>query len=273
MAQSPASRSRSLSARLFAAATRHLPLKLAALFLSLLLWMVVSAEETTEELLPVQLAITTDSMVSVRGRLPAVRALVVGRVRDILELSGNPLVVRRAFDTRTPDAVTLELSPSDVEVPDGVEVRVRDVQPRTVALRFDVTGQRLVPVRPVLRVRPDSGWQLIGAPRAEPESVLVRGPRSAVRRIQAVPTVVAEASTRDSMLASVALDTAGLGVSVRPARVRVRLTPVRTVPLPQPRDSATGAVEDSTAASGGADTSTRFDAGARGDSSARTGAP
>lgn len=261
MAPSPtarAARSRRLAARLLAAATEHLPLKLAALFLSLLLWVVVSAEETTEELLPVQLSVGTDSLLSLRGRPPTVRALVVGRVRDILELSGNPLVVRRIFDARTPDAVALELRPSDVEVPDGVEVRVRDVQPRTVVLRFDVTTERLVPVRPVVRIRPDSGWRLVGAPGAQPESVLVRGPRAAVQRIQSIATVLVEATTRDSLLSQVALDTAGLGVAVRPARVRLRLTSVPTVPaLPTvPADSASGAVGDSAAAGTPGDSAT-----------------
>ena len=74
----PRLRSSSLRQRLVAAATERLPYKAAALFLAIVLWLVVSAEEPTEDLVPVRLALLLDSALVLQGEPPTVRALVVG---------------------------------------------------------------------------------------------------------------------------------------------------------------------------------------------------
>jgi len=121
---------------LVAALTERLPYKAAALFFSFVLWLVVSAEETAEEVVPVRLAANLDSSIAIVGRPPAMRALVVGRARDLMKIGNGPLVVRRVFAAETPDSLLVELRPGDVDLPAGTSAVVRDVQPRTFTLRF-----------------------------------------------------------------------------------------------------------------------------------------
>ena len=116
--------------------TQHLPYKAAALFFSLVLWLVVSAEDTAEELVPVRLAASVDSSIAVVGRPPVMQALVVGRARDLMKIGGRPLVLRRVFTAETPDSVRVELRPGDIDLPSGTNVVVRDVQPRAFTLHF-----------------------------------------------------------------------------------------------------------------------------------------
>jgi hypothetical protein len=135
---SPAGRSRSsgLWRSVTAALTERLPYKAAALFFSLVLWLVVSAEETAEDTVPVRLAASMDSSITVVGRPPEMRALVVGRARDLMKISGRPLVLRRVFTSETPESVRVELRPGDIDLPSGTSVVVRDVQPRAFTLHF-----------------------------------------------------------------------------------------------------------------------------------------
>ncbi len=212
-----------LQRRAISAVTDRLPLKGAALFFALLLWFVVTAEEPTEERVEVRLNILTDSLVELRSPLPRVSALVVGRGRDLLKLYSSPPLIRRRVNSDTPDAITWRLLPTDVEIPIGVDARVREVQPRSIALRFEVSASRMVPVRSVVTVRADSGFHIVDAPVMEPDSVRVTGRREAVAAIDSVLTAATTLTVRDSTQQSVTLDTAGLRVRITPARVRVHV--------------------------------------------------
>ncbi|HEX2781655.1 MAG TPA: hypothetical protein VHM30_19275 [Gemmatimonadaceae bacterium] len=120
-----------------AAFTERLPLKIAALFFAIVLWLVVSAEEPTEEVVNVRFAPALDSGVVVAGELPAVRALVLGSGRELLKLySAQPVIVRRIPGAVRGD-VRLELGPADVDLPAGVNAVVRDVRPRFVTLHLE----------------------------------------------------------------------------------------------------------------------------------------
>lgn len=228
-------RVRSWQERVKAAVTERLALKLAALSFALILWLVVSAEQPTEEWIDVRLALIADSSVTLRDSLPEVQALVVGRARDLLKLYSEPPVLRHAVGADTPDRAVIDLRPNDVDVPGNVDARVRDVRPRQLTLRVVVTEARRVPVRLAVDVVADSGQRLAGLPRVEPESVLVRGPRAVVRQLQAVSTVHDRLVIRDTTAQVVALDTARLGVRVTPPQVRVSATLVRA------HSAATGA--------------------------------
>lgn len=128
---------------LHSAVSERLALKAAALFFALVLWMVVSAEEPTDEIIPIRFAPVVDSGVAIVGPLPTVRALVLGRGRELLKLyNASPVIVRRVRSGIS-ETVSLELGPADVDLPAGVNAVVRDVRPRNVTLRL----RRTVPVR------------------------------------------------------------------------------------------------------------------------------
>ena len=209
--------------RLKAAFTEHLPLKLVAVFFAFVVWLVVSGERPTEMVVPVRVSIGVDTAVTLRGPTPEVRALVVGRGRDLVKLWDTPPTISQRLGSDVPDSLSIMLEESNVQLPPGIPGIVRDVQPRSLRLRFDVQTKRLVPVRSGLRVRADSGFRVTGPVQIEPTRVEVSGERHTVRAIDTLHTVTSELVVRDTMPITVALDTAGLGVRVSPATVRVRV--------------------------------------------------
>ena len=203
--------------------TERAGLKGAALFFALVLWLVASARQPSEQLVPVDLDLRLDSSLVLVSRPPQVRALVLGSARDVLNLYATPPVIRRAIEGDAPDSLVVVLTAEDVQLPIGLEgeIRVRDVQPRTATLRFRSETQRLLPVRSQLRFRGDSGFVVAGTPSLQPDSVIVRGPRTRIGRLESVPTVASDVVVRPGMVIEVPLDTSELDVSVRPSTVRV----------------------------------------------------
>ena len=129
-------RTAAMRRRLRSIATERLGYKAAALFFALVLWLVVSTEEPAEQLVPVRLTLELDPSIELAGERPQLRALVAGRGRTLISLFDTPPVVRRAFGAGTPDTVRIFVRPDDVELPPEVEATVRDVQPRSLLLRF-----------------------------------------------------------------------------------------------------------------------------------------
>lgn len=203
--------------RVKAAFTERLALKASSVLLAVVLWFAVAAREPDEVWARVRFTPQVDSALVLRDTT-LIRALVVGRASEILKLSNTPLVIRRAITSDDPDTIVLDLRTSDVEVPEGVEVIVRDVQPRSLTLRFESTVSRLVPVRSSIIVSAPAGTRSVSV-HLDPESVTVSGPRRAVARLRSVATV-ADSVTLDTLPHLVDLDTAGLGVSVRPPQVK-----------------------------------------------------
>ena len=233
-----------LMKRLVGAFTERLALKAAALFFSLVLWLIVAAEEPAARELEVRLALTTDSMVRVLDPPPNVHALVVGSGRDLLKLYATPPTIRRHLGNDSPETVVLDVRPSDVDLPNGVSARVQDVQPRAIPLRLDVRAVRGVPVRSAIRFIAPPGMRITGAPRFVPESVQVSGQRTSVHSLDSVMTERIEMSAQDTAR-RIAIDTTGLGVQVLPAYVRVNVPLSRIdFSLPPTPDTATAVLED-----------------------------
>lgn len=203
--------------RVKAAVTERLALKASALLLALVLWFVVAARQPTEEVASVRFVPLLDSALVLRDPAPPIRALVLGRPNEIVKLGNTPLSIRRPISSDAPDTLALTLRASDVEVPDGVQVIVRDVQPRSVTLRFEPTASRRVPVRSAIMV--PVGIRAPLGVRLEPESVTVLGPRRAVAQLRYVSTLV-DSIVVDTLPHLVDLDTARLGVTVRPTQVK-----------------------------------------------------
>jgi len=210
-----------------AAFTERLPLKATAVFLGLVLWVITSTREESEELLPVRFAPVLDGTLELAGEPPQVRALVRGLGREMLKLHQTPPVIRRTIAGDLPDTITMDLRAVDVDLPPGIDARVLDVRPRTITLVFKSTVSRRVPVRSGLLVAPDSLGRVAAGLFFQPESVVVTGRRRGVARVQALRTVAETLPPTEGRVHQVALDTTGLGslgVRIRPAFVRVRVS-------------------------------------------------
>jgi len=213
--------SRAWDQHLRATFTERLELKVTAVVLAVVLWFMVSARETTEEIVGVRFAPQLDSSLTLREVPRPVSALVIGRRGELMKLVATAPVIRRPIDDEVPDTLSIDLRPGDIELPPNVDARVRDVQPRRLTLYFQSDLTRLVPVRPPPDVPLDAGATM----RFEPESVRVAGPRRSVARIAAVHPVRHTMPAGDSGTFLVSLDTGALGVRVRPARVMAIVSP------------------------------------------------
>src|SRR5215207_1093730 len=226
------------SRRLRGALTERLGLKAIALLLALLLWLVVSARRPTEGYVRVRVAPSLDSSLVLLDGTTEVRALVAGRAADLVKLAANPPVVRRSVGGDVPDTLMLDVTPADVHLPTELvdAVRVIDVQPRSLMLRFETRATRRVPIVNDGRVvvRSDSGVRATGRVVFEPQAVRVTGPRRAVRRLRGIRPYSLTIAMRDTMPHVADLDTTGTGVQVQPAQVKVQLRGVTmTKPAPE----------------------------------------
>lgn len=205
-----------------AALTKDLPLKAMAVFLAVVLWFVVNAKEPQLELVPVRFTPVLDSSLVLREAPPTLQAIVAGSPKELIKLNSNPPIVRRQITADSPDTVVLDLRPDDVTLPEGVDAVVRDVQPRSVTLRFESTWSRKVPVRSEIQIGPDPFTGPIETD-VEPDTVLVTGPRHLVLRIPSVRTVKTTIAFPDSLPHLIDLDTTGFGpgVRVRPSQIKV----------------------------------------------------
>lgn len=220
-----------------AALTERLELKATALLIAVLLWLVVSARQPTESYVDVGVVPELDSSLALLDQPPRIRALVAGRAADIVKLYAARPIVRRRIDADAPDTLVLDVAPSDVHIPAELagNVRVLEVQPRAVTLRFESKATRRVAVRNEQRVKPmldgaNGSTPTAGPTRSvalsfAPETVRITGSRAAVRRVSSVRPVPLSIAWGDTMAHIVDLDTAGLGVRVHPAQVKVVARP------------------------------------------------
>jgi len=231
MTEAPAERLYGLPLRrgqIFAvgAFSNQLGLKVTAVFMSLVLWFVVNAKEPERAIIPVRFTPILDSSLVLREQLPQVKAYVAGAPSDLLKLNSAPPMVRREITADAPDTLVIDLRPEDVILPPGVDVVVRDIDPKSITLRFESTWSRRVPVRSAIDIATNGGTYGVAA-LIDPLSVEVNGPRNLVARIPFVRTIKTTIPYPDSLPHLVDLDTAALGqgVRVRPSQVRVSLTP------------------------------------------------
>jgi YbbR domain-containing protein len=207
---------------------RHIGLKLLSVALAVLLWMAVSGEEIVERGLRVPLELqqipaglellgdvpaTVD--VRVRGASGTLSRVGAGDVVAVLDIHGAH-AGRRLFP----------LTPEQVRTPFGVEVV--QVTPSAIAMAFEASASRQVPVVPAVDGRPAPGY-VVGARSADPQSVDVIGPESAVKRVTEVLTEpVSVAGARDQVRQSVilGLDDPALRLkTARSAMVTVQILP------------------------------------------------
>lgn len=206
--------------------TERLGLKLIALLVAALLWLVVNARQPTEGFVSVRLVPVLDSSLVLLDEPRPLEALVAGRAADLVKLYSTPLSVRRSVGGDVPDTLVLDVSPADVRVPAGLvgAVRVLDLQPRSVTLRFESRASRRISVVNEGRImlQTDSGPRL-AVVEFEPQSVRVTGARRAVRRLRGIRPHSLLIAAGDSVVRLAELDTVGTGLRVQPVQVRVRV--------------------------------------------------
>jgi len=208
-------------------------LKLLSLAMALVLWMVVSGEETVErglrvplelQQVPAGLELTGDVPTTVdlrvRGPSGALGRVSPGDVVAVLDLRGAQ-EGRRLFP----------LTPEQIRVPFGVQVV--QVTPSAIAMAFERSASRQVPVVPAVDGHPAPGY-VLGAKSVDPPRVEVVGPESVVKSVTEVLTEpVSVAGARDRVTQTVAIGV--LDPSLRLKNARSATVTVQIVPAPLER--------------------------------------
>jgi YbbR domain-containing protein len=178
---------------------RHFGLKVLSLGLALLLWVTVAGEQTVERSLRVPLEFQQfPAGLELRGEIPAtVDVRVRGTSGALSRLAPGDVVAVLDLRAARPGQRLFHLTAEQVRTPFGVEVV--QVTPPSMAMAFDGSASKLVPVIPPLDGRPAAGF-VVGKWTAEPAAVEVIGPASAVQRVsEAVTEPVTLAGAREQV--------------------------------------------------------------------------
>jgi hypothetical protein len=207
--------------------TQRWKLKLTALGLAILLWVVVSAEQPTTQWIPVRVdpVVRDPDFVLAGTPEPAtVRVRFRGPGRELWELAlERPVLVLPLREVG--NARSFAIDPSMVSIPEGVRsVQVIDVRPAVVRLELQRLATRTVPVRARIGARSLQRYVVADTPAVLPAVVRLTGPEEALSRVDAVETrafeIVPDGGTFSQR---VNLDTTGLhGITLSGQEVRVR---------------------------------------------------
>jgi len=166
---------------------RHFGLKVLALGLAILLWVVVSGEATVERGLSVPLELQEfPPGLELQTKPPStVDVRVRGGSGTLSRLA--PVDIVAALDLRgaTAGQRLFHLTPDQVRVPFGVEIA--QITPTTVALVFEKSATKQVPVVPAIDGKPAPGF-IVGKVTSDPARVEIVGPESSVKRAAAALT-------------------------------------------------------------------------------------
>jgi YbbR domain-containing protein len=212
---------------------RHFGLKVLSVVLALLLWMIVSGEETVERGLRVPLELQQVPVgLELTGEVPAtVDVRVRGASGTLSRVSTGDVVAVLDLRSARSGRRLFPLTPDQVRVPFGVEVV--QVQPSALAMAFEPSASRKVPVIPAVDGRPAPGY-VVGTLSADPKTVEVIGPESAVRRVtEALTEPVSVSGARDRVSQSVILGL--IDPSLRLKNTRSAMVTVQIVPAPLER--------------------------------------
>ncbi len=212
-----------MSVNLGQVVARNWPLKLAAFFFAVMLYIVVAAQQPITQTFALRLAIELPPGRLVRQQPAGVAVVISGKGSELLKLRSFSRVIRKAVpDTFSSSLWRLRLQPSDVPLPKGTDVQVVDITPRDIDVLLDSVVKKDVRIAPRVTVEAESGFVLQGL-TILPSMAHIVGPEKSVAAVDSVTTVATViSSVNGPFFRTVPVDTATLGVvRVAPREVRV----------------------------------------------------
>src|SRR5256714_13872356 len=170
---------------------KNWPIKGAALFLALMLYVAVQLQQPVTTSFDVTLNIQMPRGRALTQKPPKVRVQISGKGSQILKLrslAGD--ITRRVPDTLTTSTYSIHLDPSQVELalPKGADVRAMEVRPSEITLALDSVARKEVRVVSLVSVTPDSGQVLHGGLSMTPTTVRLVGPEKSLTTLPSVTT-------------------------------------------------------------------------------------
>jgi YbbR domain-containing protein len=207
---------------------RHFGLKLMSVGLAVLLWLIVSGEQTVERGLRVPLELQQfPASLEIKGEAPStVDVRVRGTSGTLSRVGAGDVVAVLDLRGARPGNRLFPLTPELVHAPVGVEVV--QVVPSTILMSFESSVTREVPLATSTEGEPAPGY-VVGQVTVMPELVEIVGPESAVRRAhEALTETVLIADLRQSVTTTVKIgfqDPALRLKTPRTASVHVEILP------------------------------------------------
>jgi YbbR domain-containing protein len=166
---------------------RHFGLKILSLLLAALIWLLVSGEQIVERALRIPLEFTNlPAQLELVGEPPTVVDVRVrGSSGALSRVATGELVAVLDLRTARSGQRLFHLTGADVRAPFGVDVV--QISPSNLSMVFEPSATKVVPVVPGVDGDPADGF-VAGTVKADPATVEVIGPASAVARLAAAIT-------------------------------------------------------------------------------------
>jgi len=209
---------------------QHLVLKLLALGLGVLCWLVFSGDAIVERVLRVPLELQQfPPGLELQTEAPStVEVRVRGGSGTLSRLSPADIVAVVDLHGARAGQRLFHVTPDQVRVPFGVEIV--QITPSTVALVFENSASKLVRVVPAYDGKPAAGF-MVGKVSSVPDSVEIVGPESAVKRAAAALTEpLSVAGAREPIRGTVPVGV--LDSTLRLKTSRTVVVDVQVVPAP-----------------------------------------
>jgi YbbR domain-containing protein len=205
---------------------RRLGLKLVSIVLAVLLWLVVSGEQTVERALRIPLEYTNlPPQLELVGDPPTVVDVRVrGSSGTLSRIAAGELVAVLDVRSARSGQRLFHLTTAEVRAPFGVEVV--QVTPSNISMLFEPSESRSVPVVPEIEGQPAPGF-VISSYTSEPASVTIVGPGSALKNLsQATTEALSVAGATGTVTESVTVGVTDPSIRLREpvvARVTVKI--------------------------------------------------
>jgi YbbR domain-containing protein len=227
----------------------HTGLKIVSVALAVLLWMMVSSQRAFVERglrIPLELQNLPENLEMVDTPQESVDVRVRGTADALSRIAPGDVVATVDLSAAQPGRRLFHLSPERVKAP--FAVAVTQVAPSSVAIRFEPSATRIVPVMPSIEGEPAPGF-IVGKITADPPTVEIVGPESALRRVtEAITEPLWVGSAKSDVKASVVVGVADEGVRLKSARTAD--ISVAIVPAPEERVLSSVAVRARNLATG-----------------------
>ena len=212
----------------------HTWLKLVSVALAVLLWMMVSSQRASVERglrIPLELQNLPENLEMVEPPQESVDVRVRGTADALGRITAGDLVASVDLSAAQSGRRLFHLSPERVKAPFAVVVT--QVTPSSVAIRFEPSATRMVPVVPSVEGEPAPGF-IVGKIAADPPVVEIIGPESLLRRVtEAITEPLWVGSARADVRSSVVVGVADEGVRLKSAKTAD--VSVAIVPAPEER--------------------------------------
>lgn len=212
----------------------HTGLKLVSVILAVLLWMMVSSQRVSVERglrIPLELQNLPDNLEMVEPPQESVDVRVRGTADALGRISPGDLVAAVDLSTAQPGRRLFHLSPERVKAP--FAVAVTQVTPSSVAIRFESSATRIVPILPSVEGEPAPGF-IVGKIAVDPPTVEIMGPESILRRVtEAITEPLWVGQAKADLRSTAVVGLADEGVRLKGAKTAI--VSVAIVPAPEER--------------------------------------